>query len=126
VIRGAVYFVLVFGAGFFLGVLRVLVVEPRLGQRSAELLEAPLMLAVIYFAARFITRRFRAARAVEYFYSGLLALTLLVSAEFSVVLGLQGLSVRESIAERDPVAGTVYGGMLVIFAAMPWLVSRRR
>jgi hypothetical protein len=125
VIRGALYFVLVFGVGFVLGVLRVLVVEPRVGQRYAELLETPLMLAAMYFAARFVTQRFRASRTVEHLYSGLVALILLVSVEFSVVLGLRGLSIREYLSERDPVAGAVYGVMLILFAVMPWLVSRR-
>lgn len=124
-IRAAVYFVLVFGVGFVLGIIRVLWVEPQLGQRLAELLEAPLMLAAIFFAARFVTQRFRASREVDYFYSGLMALILLVSVEFSVVLGLQHLSIREYLAERDPIAGAVYVVMLAIFAAMPWLVGRR-
>jgi hypothetical protein len=125
-IRAAIYFILVFGVGFVLGIIRVLWVEPRLGQRFAELLEAPLMLAAIFFAARFVTQRFRASRKVDYVYSGLVALIFLVSVEFSVVLGLQHLSIREYLAERDPIAGAVYVVMLAIFAAMPWLVGRRQ
>lgn len=83
------------------------------------------MLAAMYFAARFVTRRFKASRAVEHLYSGLVALILLVGVEFSVVLWLRGSSISEYLAERDPVAGAVYGVMLILFAVMPWLVSRR-
>ena len=82
------------------------------------------MLVAIYLSARFITQRFAASRRVDYLYSGLVALIILVILEFSVVLGLQGISIREYLAERDPVAGAVYVVMLVLFAAMPWLVSK--
>jgi hypothetical protein len=124
-IRGVVYFALVFGAGFLLGTVRVLALEPRLGQR-AELIEAPLMLVAIIVSARFVVRRFPASRRAEYIISGGVALLLLVLVEFSVVLGIRGLSLREYFAERDPVAGSVYAVMLLIFAAMPWLLAGRR
>lgn len=125
-IRGLVYFSLVFGVGFILGTFRVLIVVPLVGDRVAELLEAPLMLAAIYLAARFVTRHFEASSRVEYFYSGLLALLLLLVVELTLVLALQGLSIREYLAERDPVAGVVYVVMLLIFAAMPWLLGKGR
>ena len=44
---GAVYFGLVFVTGFVLGTIRTLWVVPHLETRTAELLEAPLMLVVI-------------------------------------------------------------------------------
>ena len=47
----AVYFALVFGAGFLLGPIRVLFLEPRVGLRAAELTELPLMIVAITFAA---------------------------------------------------------------------------
>ncbi|GAB4379704.1 MAG: hypothetical protein Kow00121_34360 [Elainellaceae cyanobacterium] len=47
ILRAAVlYFTLVFGTGFILGVIRVLWVVPYLGTRWAELLEMPIMLVV--------------------------------------------------------------------------------
>ncbi|WP_167631497.1 hypothetical protein [Mariprofundus ferrooxydans] len=125
VIRGAVYFSLVFAVGFILGVIRVIWIVPQFGERASELMEAPLMLATTYVAARFVTRRFRALLVVDYFYSGVVALLLLLTVEFSVVLGLRGLSISEYLADRDPVAGALYVMMLIIFAVMPWLVGRR-
>ena len=124
--RGAVYFALVFGVGFLLGILRVLVLVPSLGERWAELAEMPLMLIAIIFAARFVVRRFPATQRASSLVSGGIALVLLIVVEFSVVLTLRGMSISQYLAERDPVAGSVYVGMLVVFAVMPWLMGGRR
>ena len=123
---GALYFVLVFGAGFVLGTIRVLWIVPSVGVRMAELMEAPLMLAVTIVAAWRVLRR-PALRAATLWRLGigLVALGLLLAAEFTLVLGLQGLTVAEYLASRDPVAGTVYVAMLAVFALMPLLVGGR-
>ena len=55
---GAVYFALVFGAGFALGTIRTLWVVPTVGTRTAELMETPIMLVVVVLAAGWIVRRF--------------------------------------------------------------------
>jgi hypothetical protein len=39
---------------------------------------------------------------------------------------LQGQGVQQYLASRDPVSGSVYLGMLVLFAAMPLLLARGR
>ncbi len=126
-IAGAVYFLLVFAAGFVLGPVRVLWLAPKVGERAAELLEAPIMLAVIVVAARWTVQRFAMASTVgKPLLVGSIALALLLAAEFSVVLGLRGLRVGGYIAGRDPVAGAVYVLLLGLFAAMPALLCRRR
>ena len=125
VIRALAYVALVFAAGFALGTLRVLLLVPRVGERNAELLEMPLMFVVVVLAARFVVRRFPAARRSAYAVSGILALTLLLALEFSLVLGVRGLTIAEYFASRDPVSGGTYAIMLVVFAAMPWLLGKR-
>ncbi len=51
----ASYFVAVFAVGFGLGVLRVTLVVPALGERLAELAEMPFMIAAsVFFAWRFV------------------------------------------------------------------------
>ena len=47
-----------------------------------------------------------------------------MTAELTVVLGLQGLTLQAYVAGRDPVAGTVYAASLVVFALMPLAVER--
>jgi hypothetical protein len=123
---GALYFALVFCAGFVLGTLRVLVVVPRLGGRAAELIEAPLMLAVTFLAARWTVRRLAVPpQWTRRLGMGAVALGLLLAAEFTLVLGLRGLSLREYFATLDPVSGTVYYALLGVFALMPVLVARK-
>ena len=117
---GVVYFALVFGAGFVLGVIRTLWIAPHVGTRLAELIEMPVMLGVILVAARWTVRRLSVpAQPSLRLGMGLLALGLLLVAELSLVLGLRGLTLEAYLATRDPVAGTVYYLMLGVFALMP-------
>jgi hypothetical protein len=120
------YFALVFGAGFVLGPIRVLWVVPRFGARMAELMEAPIMLVVIVFAAWWLVRRLAVPPTIaSRLGMGAAALVLLLVAEFTLVLWLRGLSISEYLATRDPVSGAVYYAMLGVFAIMPLLVARR-
>ena len=122
--RGILYFCLVFGAGFILGPIRVLWLVPRVGERAAELIEAPFMLAAILLSARFIVRRFPSQTLSGYLGSGVLALGVLIAAELVVALSLRGLPLREYIGSRDPVAGVVYLGLLALFGVAPWAHAR--
>ena len=117
---GLFYFALVFGTGFVLGVFRVPLLVPRIGERWAELAEMPLMATVIYWAAGFILRRFPAIRSpMRSLVAGVLALALLVSAELASATLLQDKTLAEYIASRDKVSGSVYVALLLVFAAMP-------
>jgi hypothetical protein len=123
---GVFYFVLVFGVGFVLGPIRILWIVPRVGQRTAELMEAPIMLGVIVLAARWIARRVAGPPTpLRLLGIGIVALGVLLVVEFTVVLWLRGLTIGEYFGRRDPVAGTVYIMMLGVFAVMPLLVARR-
>ncbi len=123
---GALYFALVFGAGFVLGTIRTLWIVPIFGTRIAELMETPIMLVVTIFAARWVVQHlaipFSPSKRLAV---GCFALGFLLVAEFTVVLWLRGMTINEYFASQDPVAGTVYILMLVVFAIMPLLVSRR-
>ena len=123
---GVFYFALVFGAGFVLGIVRTLWVVPRVGTRIAELMEAPIMLVVTIVSARWIVLRLAVpSEPSARLWMGCIALALLLVAEFGFVLWLRGMSIKEYLATRDPVSGTVYYVMLLVFAIMPLLLARR-
>lgn len=122
---GILYSALVFGAGFVLGPTRILWLVLRFGIRLAELMETPIMLVGVIFAARWVVRRFTLPPTFSRLSVGLIALGLLLIAEFTLVLQLRGLTIAEYLTSRDPVSGTVYYAMLGVFTVMPLLVARR-
>lgn len=123
---GFIYFALVFAAGFILGPIRVLWAVPQFGERTAELLEMPLMLGAIILAARWTMGHFSVPDTLRLrLQSGLTALTCLVITEILLVLNLWGMPLGDYITSRDPVSGTAYLIMLALFAVMPALVARK-
>jgi hypothetical protein len=124
VLAGLAYFALVFGAGAVLGTLRVLWLAPALGARTAELLEMPVMLAVAILAARWIVRRF-ALGVAQRVAMGALALALVLACEFTVVLYARGLTFERYWMSFDPVSGTLYYALLIVFMLLPlWFEPR--
>jgi hypothetical protein len=102
---GVLYFAIVFGAGFVLGPIRILWVVPRFGTGVAELMETSIMFLVIILATRWIVRRFLLpSTAPSRLGMSFIALCLLLTAEFRLMLWLQGLSISEYLASRDPVS----------------------
>ncbi len=122
---GALYFALVFGAGFVLGTIRTLWVVPRFGTRKAELMEMPIMLIVTIVAARWTVLRLSvpmmSSARLE---MGCMALVLMLIAEFGFVLWIRGLSIKEYFSTRDPVSGAAYYLLLMVFAVMPFLARK--
>jgi hypothetical protein len=122
----ALYFVLVFAAGWVLGPLRELVVVPRFGRTAGLLAELPLMLIAMILAARWTLRRLAvpaatAARAAV----GLIALALLLAVEAGSLPLVRGVGVADYIAGHDFAAGLITLASFALFAAMPMLVGRR-
>lgn len=116
------YFLLVFGAGFVLGTGRVLVVVPLLGERTAELLEMPLMLAVIVAAAGWVVRHKLDGRQSSALSVGFIAMGFVLVADLAVGMGLRGMSATDVFLNRDPVSGAAYYAALLLFAVMPTIV----
>lgn len=118
---GLLYFLMVGAAGFLVGTIRVLWLLPRLGERWAELLEMPLMLAVVYLGARRVSRRVESTGGR--LAAGLLALGLLLAMELGLVLQLRGLTLAEYAETRDPLSGAVYLVSLALFGLAPALLK---
>ena len=115
-----VYFLYVFGTGFLLGCIRVPFLVPRLGARTAELIEMPFMASVIWFSAHAVVEQFTLAPtlAVRLAVGGI-ALLFVLSAEVIFIKWMQANTVSQYIASRDIVSGLVFIVMLLGFALMP-------
>jgi hypothetical protein len=124
---GLLYFALAFGAGFVLGTLRTILLVPRVGDRTAELLELPVMLGVCWLAARWVTARQAVPpRPAPRLAMGVIAGALLLAAEFALVLPLRGLTLDEYLTTRDRVAGAAYYSAVLMMVLMPLAVRRSR
>lgn len=127
VAAAVLYFALVFGAGFVLGVVRVGVLVPRLGETLAVAMELPVMLAVSWLAARSVVRWLDVpatimARAVM----GGIAFALLMGAELALATVLLGLTVSQHLASYADLAKALGLVAQLVFAAMPVLLLERQ
>ena len=119
---GTLYFAIVMGVGFALGVIRVPLVVPRIGERWAELAEMPFMAVTIFYSAGYVLRRFPEINARgSSLIVGFLALGFTISAEVGIAVSIQNQSLVEYIASRDKVSGAAYLVLLMLFALMPRL-----
>ncbi|TVQ55536.1 MAG: hypothetical protein EA377_03295 [Phycisphaerales bacterium] len=114
------YFGMVYGAGFVLGVVRTLWLTPWLGGRWAELLEMPVMFCAIVIAAHLVVKKIIPKCPLqEAAIVGLGALGLLLIAEVLGIWLLRGEPVTDFIINRDPLAGSIFLFMLLVFAIVP-------
>lgn len=117
------YVALSFAAGALLGALREFVLAPQLGRDRALLVEAPLMLAAITLAARFVVRRLAVPPDLPHRLAlGGVALVLLLAIELSLGVLVRGLTVAEQIVAWASFFGAVTWLLYLAFAAMPALL----
>ena len=85
------------------------------------------MLIAIYFSARFVVHRFSAfPRLSTYLAMGFIALALLLLTEFTIVLGLRGISLAEYFSSRDPFSGSAYALSLILYSLMPYITAKKQ
>ncbi len=124
---GLAYAAIAFAAGFALGVLRVTLIAPRLGETAAVLTELPIMLMLSWLACRWIIARWNvpatlSARATM----GGLALALLLAAD--TMLGTLGLgrTLAEHLASYQNLPERLGLAAQVLFGLFPLLMHPRR
>ena len=119
---GAVYFLILFSAGFVLGTLRVLAIAPRLGDIAAVLLELPLMLAASWLVCRYLIRRMTiAADPAPRLLMGLTGFALLILAEIALGWFGFGRSLELQMAALGQPAGLIGLAGQIAFGAIPLL-----
>src|SRR4051794_26905215 len=115
---GALYFAIVFLAGFALGVLRVSVLVPRLGATRAVLIELPVILLVAWFAFCSLTARFSVPPApVARLTMGALAFALLLIADI-LLARVFGRSTSDIFADLSTASGLLGLAGQILFALL--------
>jgi hypothetical protein len=123
---GALYAIVVFSIGFILGTIRVLLLAPRLGETTAVIIEAPIMLAASWFVCRWCVHRFDVRRTVPFrSLMSLVGFAVLMSAEVGLGAVL-GRSLVDQLANYGSLAGAVGLSAQVIFATFPAIQVWRR
>jgi hypothetical protein len=126
VAAAALYFLMVFVVGLALGPIRVLWLEPVLGQTLAVLCETPFLLAAIWFAARRAPDWMKVRGGwISYLSVGLLALTFQQLADLAVGFGLRAMTLNEQLNFFMTPPGYIYAFNLLAFAFAP-LMARAR
>jgi len=120
----ALYFALVFAAGMLLGPIRALWIEPKTGAAIAVLSEAPFMLAVMLWAARWVPQTAGITSNVSsLLLMGVIALVFQQIADFLLSVRLRGITAKQQLAYCGTKAGLVYAILLILFAIMPLIAN---
>lgn len=122
---GGIYFAVVFGIGFALGTVRVLITGPRLGETAAVLLEVPVIVTASWFVAKWCVTRFAVpSGAVERLTMGFVAFCLTMLAELAMSILLFNHTVSEHFATYSHLPGLVGLMAQLLFALLPYAQGR--
>lgn len=119
---GALYFAAMFGLGFLLGPVRIVLLEPRLGPTGAVLVEAvPMILAMRAVAPWAARLHALPATPAARLGMGAIGLALLLLADTLLGWLLFGRGFEALLARPATWDGRVYLALLLLFLLMPWL-----
>ncbi len=107
----------VFAAGFVLGALRTLWLAPMVGPLAAVAMELPVILAVSWFVAGAVLRRWSLPRA-ERLVMGAIAFVILMACEAGLSLGF-GRTLRDFAADMATAHGALGLAGQIAFALIP-------
>lgn len=122
---GGVYTLLVFAVAFALGVLRVLLIAPRIGELAAVAIEVPVMLAIAWPICARIVRSFALGRGSERAAMGASAFALLMALEWSLATLIFGRPIEDTLTGYGTAAGLLGLAGQVGFALLPLLQRRQ-
>ncbi len=123
---GFVYFALIFAAGFILGTLRVFVVLPRVSPTLAVLFELPVILAICWFAAKWIVEKFAVpAIAADRLVMGVTAFVFLILAEAILAIAGVGQMLVGDLTILATPQGVIGLAGQMFFALFPYLLLRK-
>lgn len=118
------YFAIVFGMGFVLGPIRVLALEPWLGNWIAVLCETPFLLATMWLASRLVPHWLGVeTQPGAMLWMGLGGFVLVAAVEIIVGTVLRGVSLSEQFANLTTPGGQIYLALLGAFILMPSLAK---
>lgn len=123
---GAVYFAIVFAAGFVFGTIRTLLLAPAVGPLVAVVIELPFMLTIAWFACRWTARRFAVpSRPGARWAMAATAFVLLMIAEFLLAYAFTRVSPQGYLAQYATLSGLVGLAGQIVFATFPPIQARR-
>lgn len=124
---GALYFAPVFVAAFIIGTARMLMLEPAFGASAAAAIEAPLLMAAMYFSSRFAVPQAGIPHKVAPLLGvGVVALIMQQAAEY-ILLRVNGQTYDEAyLAYLRSTPGMIYLALLFVFTLLPLAMWRRR
>lgn len=124
---GAAYFAAVFAIGFILGVVRVVVLEPSVGELTAVMVELPIILIASWFACGLIIRKLNVPPTVAAsMLMGLIAFALLMTAELTLARYGLNRTLTDQFREWASVAGAAGLAGQIVFAFFPFIQVRAR
>ena len=124
---GICYFIVVFGAGFLVGTLRVLVVAPAIGGLGAVIAELPILLILSWIVCKVLVKRHSVKSTVsERVIMGGVAFVLLMLCEPAFAIFVFNRTAIEYFSQFRSASGLA--GLLgqVAFSTIPVLQLRRR
>jgi hypothetical protein len=127
---GAAYFIVVYLIGFVLGTIRVLLLMPRVGETTAVLFEAPIILTASWIASRWSVNRFDVpAETAPRLAMGGIAFVLLTIGELAVSLLVFGRAWGDVLPVYQSTPGIISLAAQAAFALLPFtqaIPSRRQ
>lgn len=119
---GAIYFMIVFGLGFLLGTIRVLVLVPQFGEVVSTIIEGPFMLGASWIVSGVLIKRFSIkARLPDRLIMGGFAFLLIMIAELALGILLFDRTIHSHFDHYATLAGGLGLAGQVMFAAFPAL-----